>query len=64
MNTPTETRRFKAPRWVSTEAGQWAYEVREEWRHVANQTFDVTERRRLLDEAEKLHKHSNEPQTA
>lgn len=61
MNSTTEHRRFKAPRWVSTEAGQWAYEVREEWRIVANRTFGVDERRLLLDEAEKLHQRAGEP---
>jgi len=62
MSGIPETRRFKAPRWISTEAGQWAYEVREEWRLTANQTFGVTERRMLLAEAEKLHKHAGESQ--
>lgn len=61
MRSMTENRRFKAPRWVSTEAGQWAYESREDWRIVANKTFGVTERRLLLDEAEKLHQLAGEP---
>lgn len=56
MSTIHEVRRFKAPRWISTEAGQWAYEAQEEWRRVADQTFAIAERRRLLDEAERLHK--------
>lgn len=54
----TEMRRFKAPRWISTEAGQWAYEASEEWRSVADRAFAITERRRLLDEAELLRKGS------
>lgn len=54
MSTMMDVRRFKAPRWVSTEAGQWAYEVIEEWRRVADKTFSVSDRRRLLDEAERL----------
>ena len=56
MSTVRETRHFKAPRWVCTEAGQWAYESREAWRLTANQTFGVTERRQLLDQAEQLRK--------
>ena len=47
---------YKAPRWISTEAGQWAYISNEQWRHTANNTFVVADRRRLLDEAEQLHK--------
>ncbi|RRR65550.1 MAG: hypothetical protein EI684_22835 [Candidatus Viridilinea halotolerans] len=60
MSTVLELRRFKAPRWIHTEAGQWAYESNEEWRHAANQTFGVTERRLLLDEAEALRKRTSE----
>lgn len=59
MSTTLEMRRFKAPRWIHTEAGQWAYESNDEWRRVANQTFDVGERRRLLDEAESLYKRAS-----
>ncbi len=59
-----EVRRFKAPRWICTEAGQWAYEMREEWRRLADQTFGVAERRRLLDEAERLHKSALAGQAA
>lgn len=55
MTTILDTRRFKAPRWIHTEAGQWAYESNEAWRRTANQTFGVDERRRLLEEAEVLH---------
>ncbi|MFV9504769.1 MAG: hypothetical protein AB4911_09410 [Oscillochloridaceae bacterium umkhey_bin13] len=61
MSTSTELRRFKAPRWISTEAGQWAYEANEEWRRRANQTFGVNERRMLLEEAEQL-RHAPVPQ--
>jgi hypothetical protein len=46
---------YKAPRWITTEAGQWAYVSDEQWRRSANSTFGVAERRRLLDEAERLH---------
>lgn len=58
MGTTIKVRRFKAPRWVSTEAGQWAYEAREDWRLVADKTFAISERRRLLDEAEQLHEQA------
>lgn len=46
---------YKAPRWITTEAGQWAYISDEQWRRTANSTFAVADRRRLLDEAERLH---------
>ncbi|PDW01767.1 hypothetical protein [Candidatus Viridilinea mediisalina] len=55
MTTALELRRFKAPRWIHTEAGQWAYESNEEWRRTANQTFGVEERRLLLNKAEAMH---------
>lgn len=45
---------YKAPRWITTEAGQWAYLSDDEWRRTADITFEVAERRRLLDEAERL----------
>jgi hypothetical protein len=45
---------YKAPRWITTEAGQWAYLSDEQWRRTANNTFVVADRRRLLDEAEQL----------
>ena len=64
MSTPEELRRFKAPRWISTEAGQWAYEAREEWRRVADKAFGVSERQRLLDEAEVLHQGAGGKYTA
>jgi hypothetical protein len=46
----------KAPRWISTEAGQYAWCVDEEWRRTADRAMSVSDRRRLLDEAERLHK--------
>lgn len=64
MSTIIDVRRFKAPRWISTEAGQWAYEASEEWRRVADLAFVVSERRRLLDEAELLHKRAGEAKEA
>jgi hypothetical protein len=45
---------YKIPRWINTEAGQWAYLSDAEWRRVADRTFGVTERRQLMDEAERL----------
>lgn len=64
MSNTIAIRRYKAPRWIATEAGQWAYEANEEWRRVADQAFAVSERRRLLDEAEQLHQRAGEPQGA
>lgn len=60
MGSMIDVRRFKAPRWVSTEAGQWAYESSEEWRRVADKAFAITERQRLLAEAEQLHRQAGE----
>ncbi|MFQ3664304.1 MAG: hypothetical protein SNJ69_18170 [Chloroflexaceae bacterium] len=54
MNTRFDV--TKAPRWISTEAGQWAYASNPEWRHHADRAFGVAERRRLLDEAERLRR--------
>lgn len=45
----------KAPRWISTEAGKWAWVVDEEWRGYATRALNVHERRRLLDQAERMH---------
>jgi hypothetical protein len=64
MSSTNEVRRYKAPRWIATEAGQWAYEANEEWRRVADQAFAVSERRRLLDEAEELRQRAAAPQGA
>lgn len=44
----------KAPRWISTEAGQWAWIEHGEWRSTAANAMLVQERRRLLDKAEQL----------
>ncbi|NCC37392.1 MAG: hypothetical protein EOM24_36075 [Chloroflexia bacterium] len=56
MSSSLELRHYKAPRWISTPAGQWAYEVNAEWRKQADGTFAVSERRLLLEEAEKMQK--------
>jgi hypothetical protein len=45
---------YKVPRWITTEAGQWAYLSNAEWRRSADSTLGVSERRRLMDEAERL----------
>lgn len=44
----------KAPRWITTEAGQWAWLANEEWRRFANAAMNVADRRKLLDEAERM----------
>jgi hypothetical protein len=55
---------YKAPRWITTEAGQWAYHSDDQWRQTANNAFGVAERRKLLDEAERMHKSSAKAETA
>lgn len=42
----------KAPRWISTEAGQWAWREDIAWRSIALNALSVQERRDLLNEAE------------
>lgn len=44
----------KVPRWVRTEAGQWAWREKTDWRGVAWDALSVQERSRLLQEAEIL----------
>lgn len=44
----------KAPRWVSTEAGQWAWNEMSTWRKNAAKALGVQERVQLLQEAEQL----------
>lgn len=51
LNNPTAP---KAPRWISTEAGQVAWFVDEEWRRIADRALSVSDRRRLLDQAEQI----------
>lgn len=48
----------KAPRWITTEAGQWAWATNEEWRRFADRALSVSERQRLLAEAELLRTQS------
>lgn len=45
----------KAPRWISTEAGQWAWIEHGDWRSTAANAMLVQERRQLLAQAEQLH---------
>lgn len=45
----------KAPRWIKTAAGQWAWATNEEWRRFADRALSVSERQQLLAEAERLH---------
>jgi hypothetical protein len=57
MNPTMKNIAPKAPRWISTEAGIWAWNVNEEWRGSADQALSVADRRRLLDQAERMHEH-------
>ena len=45
----------KAPRWISTAAGQWAWVELGDWRKSAAKALRVDDRRQLLDQAEQLH---------
>jgi hypothetical protein len=45
----------KAPRWISTEAGLWAWQAHGGWRATAANALSVHERHQLLQEAEQLH---------
>lgn len=51
-NKPTEFP--KAPRWINTEAGQWAWQEYVMWRNRATGAFSVGDRTQLLNEAEQL----------
>ena len=44
----------KAPRWISTEAGIWAWQAHGAWRANAANALSVRERYQLLQEAEQL----------
>lgn len=44
----------KAPRWITTEAGQWAWHEYVTWRGRATHALSVQDRTQLLDEAEQL----------
>ena len=45
----------KPPRWISTEAGLWAWQAHGTWRATASNALSVGERYQLLQEAEQLH---------
>ncbi len=45
----------KPPRWISTEAGLWAWQEHGTWRASAADALSVRERHQLLQEAEQLH---------
>ena len=49
----------KAPRWISTEAGIWAWQAHGAWRANAANALSVRERDRLLQEAEQLRGAAN-----
>lgn len=51
LNNPTVP---KAPRWITTEAGQYAWFIDEEWRRLANEAMSVSDRRKLLEQAERI----------
>jgi len=50
----------KAPRWISTEAGLWAWQAHGAWRATATNALSVRERYQLLQEAEQLHGSTND----
>jgi len=50
----------KAPRWIRTEAGQWAWQRHDDWRSNAARAMSVADRSELLREAELLQR-SQEP---
>jgi len=45
----------KPPRWISTEAGLWAWQAHSAWRASAANALLVCERSQLLAQAEQLH---------
>jgi hypothetical protein len=45
----------KPPRWISTEAGLWAWQALGTWRATAANALSMSDRDRLLQEAEQLH---------
>ncbi|MEN9935646.1 MAG: hypothetical protein RLZZ387_2225 [Chloroflexota bacterium] len=44
----------KAPRWITTDAGQWAWDQLDAWRDRAVTALSVRDRSELLAEAEEL----------
>jgi hypothetical protein len=45
----------KPPRWISTDAGLWAWQAHRAWRATAANALSVRERHELLQQAEQLH---------
>ncbi len=45
----------KPPRWISTEAGLWAWQALSTWRAAAANALSVGERHELLQQAEQLN---------
>ena len=43
----------KIPRWINTEAGQWAWRADDNWRRTAASALLVQDRRELLNDAER-----------
>ena len=58
MTAYTETP--KAPLWISTEAGQWAWHEHAAWRDMAASALTVQERRELLHEADQMRQAAAE----
>jgi hypothetical protein len=54
----------KAPRWINSEAGIWAWNEVVQWRKKAAVAFSVADRSRLLDEAVKLYANVTLPAAA
>ena len=50
----------KAPRWISTEAGLWAWQAYDTWRNTAANALSVQDRQRLLHEAEQLQQSASQ----
>lgn len=58
---PHNNEHSKPPRWISTEAGLWAWQAQSEWRTTAANALSVQERVQLLHEAEQLQRTSTAP---
>jgi hypothetical protein len=54
----------KAPRWINTEAGNWAWAQFVAWRSRAADALSVNERQLLLAEAERLMRDSSADELA
>lgn len=60
MTISNSARTPKAPRWITTEAGEWAWQTDSTWRSGAGTAFSVGDRARLLREAEQKFR-ANQP---